>query len=390
METKKGVIVLGGFIQALSLVRSIAELKIPVYVAEDRKCIAGFSRYCSKFLLSPKADSPKLTSFLVDVAKRYNLKDWLLLPTDDYLVENLSCNKNVLEKYYKMFVPSQEDLYHIINKKNLLEIAEKCGTNIPNTCYIDSIEKAKNFRYPLLVKGNYGCSFYQEMHKKAFKVNSFSELQNVMDELSKVVDTADVMIQELIPSQKGEHVVSFTCFADEGDIKSYWMGQKLRERPIENGTATFAESVMIEDIVKQATPLIKALRYTGVCEVEFMHDHRDKKWELIEINPRTWKWVGLAKTCGIDYAKMLYQHANGIHQEYPKTYHVGIKWVDHLTDPIVGIKMIKARMISFTEYFKSMKGKVIPAIWNWKDPVPALYFPIYSLLCKFKRILKSK
>lgn len=389
MESKKGVIVLGGFIQALSLVRSLAELNIPVYVADNNSCLAQFSRGCTKFLKSPKAESPELAGFLIAVAKKYGLKDWLLLPTDDHMVENLSKNKDALQKFYKMFVPSQDDLYRIINKKNLLEIAEACGTNIPKTCYVNLMEQAKEFRYPLLVKGNFGRSFYQKMHTKAFKVNSFSELQKVVESLAGMVDPQEVMIQELIPSRKNDHIVSCTCFADEGDIKTYWMGQKLRERPIENGTATFAESILVEDILQQAIPLIKALHYTGVCEIEYIFDYRDNKWKLIEINPRTWKWVGLAKACGIDYAKILYLSALGAELSFPKSYQTGVKWVDYFTDPIVSMKMILTQKMTIADYFQSMKGKVISAIWNLKDPIPALYFPVYSVLSKARRLWKA-
>ncbi len=390
METKKGVIILGGFIQALSLVRSLAELKIPIYVAENKKCIAGFSRYCRKFLISPDSDSPELTNFLIDVAKKYKLSGWLLIPTNDFLVENLSQNKNALQKYYNFIVPSQDELYRIINKRNLLEAAENCGTNIPNTCYIDCIEKAKNFRYPLLIKGNYGCSFFQIMHKKAYEVSSYTELTKTLDIITQSINTHDLMIQELIPSRKKDHVVSFTCFADNGEIRSFWMGQKLRERPIDNGTATFAESIFLKELLLQATPLMKTLSYTGVCEIEFLYDHRDNKWKLIEINPRTWKWVGLAKACGIDYAKMLYLYVNKEAQKYPSTYRVGIKWIDYFTDPIVGMRLIMAKRISIKDYLLSLKGTVIPAIWNWKDPLPVFYFPIYSIKCKLNRLLQLK
>ena len=387
MEEKKGVIILGGFIQALSLLRSLVELDIPVYIAAEKNCLSRYSKYCSKFLESPEADSPELAMFLIDVAEKYKLQDWLLLPTDDLLVENLSKNKAVLQKYFKLLAPSQDDLYQIINKKKLLERAMECGTNIPKTCYFDTIENAKNYRFPLIVKGNYGRSFFLTLHTKAYKATTYQELRQVMDSISGKVDISDVMIQEFIPSQKNDHVVSFTCFAVHGEIKSYWMGQKLRERPIVNGTATFAESIMVEDILKQATPLIKNLQYTGVCEVEFIFDHRDEKWLLIEINPRTWKWVGLAKACGIDYAKILYRYAIGIKQEFPTSYKVGVKWVDHFTDLFAVIMMIRAHRMTLMDYYKSMKGIVLPAIWSWKDPLPAIYFPLYSVICKIKKML---
>lgn len=389
MESKKGVIVLGGFIQAVSLIRSFSELNVPVYVANEQNCIARYSRYCGKFIKCPGPESPELAGCLIDFAEKEGQKDWLLIPTDDHLVDNLSKNKTELQKYFRLLVPDQTALFSIINKRKLLEIAEGCGTNIPKTCYFDSIEKAKDFRYPLLVKGTYGRSFYLQMHTKAYQADSYQELMQVLDSIAGALDVQNVMIQELIPSRATDHVVSFTCFADKGTIRSFWMGQKLRERPITNGTATFAESIRHEELLLQATPLMKALGYSGVCEIEFMYDHRDNKWELIEINPRTWKWVGLAKECGIDYAKMLYRYAYGEQQEYPTSYAVGIKWVDYFTDPVAGLKMIRARMLTPAGYFKSLKGKVIPAVWSWKDPLPSFYFPFYSVVSTIKRLWKT-
>ena len=385
-ESKNGVIVLGGFIQGLALVRSLAELSIPVYVAEDKKCLAGYSRYCNKLIKCPEAESLDFASFFVKYAQRKGLKDWLLIPTDDHQVEAISQNAELLGKYYRFLVPPQDKLQQIINKKSLLEVAERAGTNIPRTCYYFNIEKAKEFRYPLLIKGNYGRTFFQVMHKKAFKVFSFEELDKVMKQVSENVAVEDVMIQELIPTRMDDHVVSFTCFAEDGEIKSCWMGEKLRERPIENGTATFAQSVFIPEILQQATPLVSALEYTGVCEIEYMYDHRDNKWNLIEINPRTWKWVGLAKESGIDYAKMLYWYMNSIPQKFPKKYEVGIKWVDSFTDVFVGLKMLKVKRITLVDYIKSYQGKIIHASWNKKDPLPAMFFPLYAMTNRLTRI----
>ena len=384
-ESKNGVIVLGGFIQGLALVRSLAELNIPIYVAEDKKCLAGYSRYCNKLIKCPEAESHDYASFLIGLAKQEGLKDWLLIPTDDHQVEALSKNAEILGEFYRFLVPPQEKLQQIINKKSLLEVAENVGTNIPRTCYYNNLEIAKEFRYPLLIKGNYGRSFFQVMHKKAFKVISYEELNEVMNYVSEKIPLADVMVQELIPTRADDHVISFTCFAEDGKIKSYWMGEKLRERPIENGTATFAQSVFIPDILLQAAPLVKALGYTGVCEIEFMYDHRDDKWNLIEINPRTWKWVGLAKECGIDYAKLLYRHINSIQQVYPQKYENGVKWVDSFTDVFVGLKLLKAKRITLVDYIKSYHGKTIHASWNWKDPLPALFFPFYAITNRLAR-----
>ena len=388
-DKMKGAIVLEGHVQGLSNTRSLGELGIPVYVMDTVHCLAQHSKYCTKYFRCPDFKSEAFIDFLIETAQKENIRGWFLIGSNDHIVENLALHKAQLTPFYKMLIPNKSDLYNIINKKNLLKVAEGCGTAIPSTCYPENINEADFFRYPLLIKGNEGLSFFKATHQKAIQVDSYQELMDVCNSIRKMVSVQDIMIQELIPNDKDNKVVSFTCFAIQGNIKSYWMGRKLREHPVKYGTATFAESILVPAILEEATPLVKALDYTGTCEIEFLLDKRDGKYKLIEINPRTWLWVGLAKACGIDYAKMMYRYVNNISQNYPTTYQVGIKWINWLTDTVYGLKAISQGLITVTEYIKSLRGKKIRAIWSRSDIMPGIIFPFMSFYIAKKRGVKS-
>ncbi len=380
-----GAIIIEGHVQGLSNTRSLGELGIPVYVIDTVHCLAQHSRYCKKYFRCPPFNSPNFIDFLLSLAKKEGLEDWLLIGSNDHVVENLSLNEGRLRPYYKMLVPNEFLLHKIINKKNLLTVAKDCGTSYPDTCYPDQLEEAKHFRFPLLVRGNYGLSFYKATHRKAIQVNDYQQLLDTVNQLQDSVPTDDIMIQEQIPSTENNDVVSFTCFADCGNIKSFWMGRKIRQHPIKYGTATCAESIYEDAVIKEAIPLVKALNYTGVCEIEFMLDERDGKYKLIEINPRTWLWVGLAKACGVDYAKMMYWHVNDIPQEFPQKYEIGIKWINWITDIFFGVKAIKEKLFTAGEYIRSLKGRKVKAIWSWRDPVPGIVFPFLLFYIAKKR-----
>jgi len=380
-----GAIVIEGHVQGLSNTRSLGELGIPVYVVDTGHCLAQHSRYCKKYFKCPSFNTQEFIDFLLSLAKKEGLEGWFLIGSNDHVVENLSLNEDRLKPYYRMLVPNQTQLYQIINKKNLLAVAKACGTSIPETCYPEQLEIARSFRFPLLVKGNLGLSFYKATHKKAIQVDDYQQLVDVITQLRDTVPPEDIMIQELIPSDRDNQVVSFTCFAEHGDIKTFWMGKKLREHPIKYGTATCAVSVYEEAVLQEAIPLVKALDYTGVCEIEFMLDGRDGKYKLIEINPRTWLWVGLAKACGVDYAKMMYRHVNGIPQEFPQKYDFGVKWINWVTDVFFGVKAVRKRIIKAGEYFRSLKGRKVKAVWRWGDPVPGIVFPFMLFYIARKR-----
>lgn len=378
-----GAIVIEGHVQGLSNTRSLGELGIPVYVLDVSHCLAQYSKYCTKYFRCPNFKSKEFIQFLIELAQNENLQGWFLIGSNDHIVENLSLHAQELAPYYTMVVPAKEQLYQIINKANLMQIASSCGTHIPKTCDLSTIEQTKDFTYPLLIKGRKGLSFYKATHQKAIQVNNEFELLSKSKEISML--TSDVMIQELVPFDKQNRVVSFTCFAINGEIKTYWMGQKLREHPIKYGTATMSQSVLLPEVLEEAKPLIKALNYTGVCEIEFMRDIRDGYYKLIEINPRTWLWVGLAKACGIDYAKMMYRYVNGIEQIYPTTYEVGVKWRNAITDWVFGMQAILKGYVTLCEYCSSFKGKIVKAIWSWRDIKPGLIFPFMTLYIAKKR-----
>lgn len=379
----KGAIVIEGHVQGLSNTRSLGELGIPVYVLDVVHCLAQHSKYCTKYFQCPDFRSEAFIQFLIDLAKQEHLEGWFIIASNDHIVENLSLHAKELDAYYKMLVPNEEQLYLIIDKANLMGIAKNCGTHIPKTCDMSTVELAKEFTYPLLIKGREGLSFYKATHQKAIQVDNEQELISKLNEIAS--RTSDVMIQEMIPFDKENRVVSFTCFSVGGDIKTYWMGQKLREHPIKYGTATMSQSMLSLAILDEAKPLVKALNYTGVCEIEFMRDPRDGYYKLIEINPRTWLWVGLAKECGIDYAKIMYRYVNGIEQTYPSTYKVDIKWRNAVTDFVFGLQAIIKGYVTIKEYFLSLKGDIKKAIWSWDDIKPGLVFPFMTLYIAKKR-----
>lgn len=381
-----GAIVLEGHVQGLSNTRSLGELGIPVYVVDVNHCLAQHSKYCKKFFRCPDYRSDGFAEFLIELAKREQMQGWFLIASNDHIVENLSRHYERLSAFFTMLVPRGDMLEKIIDKRQLMEVAKRAGTHIPATYTLSTIREDSTCRYPLLIKGSKGLSFYKAMHVKAIQVDAPEEMNAVVNGLAKHLDESSYMIQELIPFDKNHGVVSFTCFALNGEIKCYWIGKKMREHPIKYGTATSAQSIELPDLLDEAIPLVASLNYTGTCEIEFMYDERDGCYKLIEINPRTWLWVGLAKACGVDYAKIMFRSAQGVQVDYPQSYAVGVKWINRLTDGVFAFKSIRKGRLTLKDYFKSLKGKKVYAIWSWKDPLPGIVFPFLSFYIAKKRI----
>lgn len=383
-----GAIVIEGHVQGLSNVRSLGEAGIPVYVVDKSLCIAMYSKYCLKFFESPDFIKDDFAEFLIEIAEKENIKDWVLIPSNDHAVYTLAKHRLKLECYYKLVTSELEIIERIYDKLKLLDIAKNIDVPIPVTqsfCY-ENDPVLPSMRFPVITKGRNGLSFFKAIHKKALLSENEDELRQQLRMIGQKFAIDKTFTQELIPFDGSNKTISFTAFCVAGEIMSHWTGEKLREHPPRFGTATFAQSTYIEDCHIQSISLLKALNYTGVCEVEYLRDPRDNKYKLIEINARTWLWVGLAKACGIDYAKIIYDYANNISYNYLKDYRKKIRWINFITDFPISVKLIFKGQLTLSQYIKSLCGIKVNAIFKITDPLPAFMIIIMGLYLYKKRI----
>ena len=97
------VIILGEHIQALGLTRQAHSLGLKVVLAVRNWCsVARFSNSVDKTFYYSDDDS--LTSILLD----HRDINALLLPTSDELIEYLDNNRNELEPFFIIGIPSKE------------------------------------------------------------------------------------------------------------------------------------------------------------------------------------------------------------------------------------------------------------------------------------------
>lgn len=374
---KNGAVIIEGHVQGLSNTRSLGEIGIPVYVVDKTDCIARHSKYCKKFFRSPDFQTDQFADFLLDLAVQENIKNWVLIPSNDHAVYTLAKHKERLETLYKVITPDLGIIEKIYDKTALLKLAAENQIPIPVTQCFKTVDEKINpeLKFPVITKGRNGLSFYKSTGKKAFLAENEKELRQQLTEIHSKLDISGTFSQELIPFNGKNKTISFTAFCVNGEVKTHWTGIKLREHPVRFGTATFAKSITNEVCLNQSRILLKMLNYTGVCEVEYLQDPRTGEYKLIEINPRTWLWVGLAKACGVDYAKLIYNHVNEIPNVYPEIYDTTKYWINPLSDTAFALPAMLKGQLKPTTYLSSLLyAKKINALYNRYDKKPALAY----------------
>jgi predicted ATP-grasp superfamily ATP-dependent carboligase len=373
----KGVIIIEGHVQGLSNVRALGELGIPVWVIDTGKCLAQYSKYCHFFLQCPNYSSDEFILFLEEIAINHDLKGWLLLPSNDHAVFSISTHREKLVKHYQLITDEIDTINKIYNKLELLNLAIALKIPVPSFEQLEHPHAPVNLTFPILTKGNNGLNFYKKMKRKVIvSVNSVELVKN-LNSIQKRISLSETFMQELIPYHKKNKTISFTAFAVKGIIKTYWIGQKLREHPLRFGTATMAESISDPGVLIYGSQLLKALNYTGICEIEFLKDERDQQYKLIEMNARSWLWVDLAKECGVNYAKIAYDFSQSRLIDFPTNYTFNTVWYNPITNFYFTIKGLFLGKIAISEIWMN-RGKVkVNALFKKKDPKP---FWMYIIL----------
>ena len=120
-------------------------------------------------------------------------------------------------------------------------------------------------------------------------------------------------MKKFVPGTGGAQL-SYAALCVDGEPIASASAVRLRQRPMDFGKASsHVQTIEDGDAAAQARRLLRALRYTGVVEVEFKRDARDGRFKLMEINARLWQWHGLAAACGADPVQAAYLDLTGRH-----------------------------------------------------------------------------
>jgi D-aspartate ligase len=388
---KLGALVLDGDYRALGVVRSLGRHGIPVWILHHGdQLLATFSRYTRRTLRWPSREEEEMVDFLANLADREALRNWVLFPSDDSGAAMVARHHQMLSQHFQLNTPPWEVLRWSYDKRLTYQLADEAMVDHPWTSYPANRDDvaAMKCEFPVILKPAYHNCFNRFTASKAWRVNSRDQLLALYDEARTLVPPDNLMIQEIIPGN-GESQFSFAALCRDGQPLAALTARRTRQFPVDFGRAsTFVETVEDSATVEAATRLLKAMRYTGIAEVEFKRDPRNGKLKLLDVNPRVWGWQSLCAVAGVDYPYLLWLMTTG--EDVPQTKPaVGVRWMRFSTDVSTAIREILRGRLSLWQYLRSIRPPLAPAIYAADDPLPGLLeIPLLAFLTG-KRMLNG-
>jgi D-aspartate ligase len=225
--------------------------------------------------------------------------------------------------------------------------------------------------FPVIVKPAFSIRLQKATRLKALPANNYEELYSQYRFATNVVDPDQIMLQEIIPGD-GRTQYSVVSFCKEGRTLIHMSARRTRQYPIDYGLASsFVEAIEMPNLFELAEKLLSSMKISGMVEVEFKYDLRDGLYKLLDINVRPWGWHTLCIACGIDFPSIQYFDVMG-QMPLGLTPRYGYRWVRLLTDIPAGIQEVRLGITTPLAYLRSLMGKTVFSVFDWRDPLPTL------------------
>ena len=369
-----GAVVVGGEHPGLGIARSLGRRGIPVCIIDDQYSVSQFSRYATHTVrVNELRDERKAVENILEVGRRYNLKDWVLFPTRDETVAACSRYRDELSEFFRVTTPAWDSVKWAWDKKNTYELGAQLGIPVPGTWNPRTKEDLKELygRLPLAMKPAVKENFFYATGSKAWRAETPAELDDVFERASKQIRAEEILMQEIIPGD-GRQQYSYCAFFREGKAHSTLIARRMRQHPREFGrAATYVETLDFPEIEELSERFLRAINFYGIVEVEFKQDPRDGKFKLLDVNARTWGFHSLGTPAGVDFPYLLF--ADQIGQEVePSRARPNIGWLRLVADVPTAASDILHGHLKLADYFQSLKRTRVESVFSSTDPLPSI------------------
>jgi len=318
-------IVFNVFFNGLGVIRALGENGIKVMALDsNKKAVGRYSKYTTEFkvVTDPSLNDAKFIDELIEFGKRSKWKP-VLFPTNDTWSIAISKHKQRLEKYFLTYNSDYSVIKKIVDKSAFYKMMEEENILIPKTYHIRNYNELKKYKdqliYPLILKPNARMEVNRNPHQvRVYNLNRMVVI-NKYDDFFKhklLIEKYDFLIQQKIEGLSNK-MFTIGIYADkDSNVRAVFSGRKVRGFPVDHGDCFAGETYWVDELVEQSKKIVKILGYTGIAEIEYKYNVNDGRYYLIEMNPRTWSWIGITPKAGVNLPLIAYKDLIG--EDIPK------------------------------------------------------------------------
>ncbi|MGH6670614.1 MAG: ATP-grasp domain-containing protein [Xanthobacteraceae bacterium] len=373
LASRRGAIVLGGAHGSLEVARSLGRRGIPVWLLTADNPLASFSRYVVRSVRWRGPNDVGAVDFLLDLARRHGLEGWVLFAGGDDDVRFAAQNHSALSAIFTLTTLPWDQLRSAVDKRLMNARADELGIVHPRTRYPRFVDDLASLGipFPVILKATARMGRNEFVDAKAWRADDAQTLLARFEEAKRLVGADRIMVQELIPGD-GTAQFSYAALWDRGRPIASLVARRRRQFPVEFGfTSTFVETIEQPQVEADAGRFLASLGYSGLVEIEFKYDARDRAYKVLDVNARPWTWIALGAAAGIDFPILQWRLAAG-EEIAPHRGQPGARWLYFSRDAAASICAMATGRLSLRGYSGSFTAPLALAVFAKDDPWPAL------------------
>ncbi|MGM0984799.1 MAG: ATP-grasp domain-containing protein [Pseudomonadota bacterium] len=319
LVNKKSVVpalVMNCHYNGLSLIQALGRHGISAVAVDSTRGIGTRSRYADYLKVpDPGKDRKAFIKTLVEFGANFEEKP-IIFPTNDHWAEALAWGAEELSQHYRLCVADLKIIELLLDKERFGRWAMDNDIKVPSVWSAsEALEKRKKISFPVAVKANTrrrsgqaADSATQARNADRFRFVPCSDEKELTDKLEEAKSNGVPVFCQQVVNGRSDAMRTIGIYANNGNVLGLVYGRKVKGFPAQYGDCIVGQAEPAPDWARDlAIKCCGLLGYTGIAELEVMIDKNTGDRHLIEINPRSWSWVGIGPTAGVDLAWIAYQ-----------------------------------------------------------------------------------
>jgi D-aspartate ligase len=369
------VLILGGSANALSIGRSLGRQGVRVSISQPAGRPEQRSRwFAESHPFESRAEAHAAWRALL---ARPELAGRVLLACDDDAIEFLARERGALADRFLLDDSIPELQLALLDKRKTIELARASGVPAPRLWDVSAGDGAERVldevAYPAIAKPVHSHLFQRAFGtkgRKFFVAESAVELRAALERLAGA--GIDAIVAEKIPGPDSLLGSYYTYVTADGTRLFRYTKKIVRRYPKNEGLACCHVSEWDEELAELGERFFTGIGFRGFGNVEFKRDPRDGVLKLIECNARFTAAQELLYRCGVDSARMVYDHLTGRPVSQVGSYRQGVLFWAPLRDFKAFRELNRAGELSLGGWLRSLlRPRTYPYL-SLSDPLPFL------------------
>jgi len=358
---------------ALGIVRSLGRAGVPVIACDhDPRALGLLSRYATPARTADPLSEPE--RFMDDLLALGDGAgaDGVLFATHDEAIAAIGPREAELRERFRRPWSPWATMERVMDKGHQHAAAREIGFPVPATIEPadegDLDAAAAQLRFPVILKPRYAPEFRRRFRAQVLEAADAEQLRRAYE----LAAPYGPQVSEVIPGDDS-HLWTLGSYRDAGGRPlASFTGRKLRQWPPRFGTARAAEARWDPGLADRCHRLLDALGFHGISQVEVKRDPRDGRDHLIEVNPRSWLWIGLATACGVNLPHACWLDAVGRPRTWPAGHRGGRRWMLAGKHLLGSARELRRREWRLRPFLASLRPPIGDGVIDLRDPRPAL------------------